>query len=42
MTPWTFSRELNRLGALGVEARRGQIVIHDAARLERFVSGEGE
>lgn len=42
MTPWTFSRELSRLGACGVEARRGQIVIHDTARLARFVSGEGE
>lgn len=42
MTPWTFSRELSRLGACGVEARRGQIVIHDKVRLARFVSGEGE
>lgn len=40
MTPWTFSRELARLDELGVEARRGQIVIHDIGRLARFVSGE--
>ena len=42
MTPWTFSRELGRLGAFGVEARRGQIVIHDTARLAQFVAGEDE
>jgi CRP-like cAMP-binding protein len=42
MTPWTFSRELGRLSELGVDAKRGQIVIHDTARLARFVSGEGE
>jgi len=42
MTPWTFSRELGRLGEFGVEARRGQIVIHDTARLAQFVAGEDE
>jgi CRP-like cAMP-binding protein len=42
MTPWTFSRELSRLSEFGVEARRGQIVIHDMARFARFVAGEGE
>ena len=42
MTPWTFSRELARLGEFGVEARRGQIVVHDTARLARFVDGDGE
>jgi len=42
MTPWTFSRELGRLAELGVEARRGQIVLHDTARLARFVADDGE
>jgi hypothetical protein len=42
MTPWTFSRELARLGEFGVEARRGQIVVRDTDRLARFVIGEGE
>lgn len=42
MTPWTFSRELARLNDLGVDAKRGQIVIRDTARLARFVAGEGE
>ena len=42
MTPWTFSRELARLDELGVEARRGQIVVRDTSRLARFVAGDGE
>ena len=42
MTPSTFSREIARLSEVGVEARRGHIVIQDTARLAKFVSGEDE
>lgn len=42
MTASTFSREIARLSEVGVEARRGQIAIHDAARLAKFVSGADE
>lgn len=41
MTPSTFSRTLAKLGTLGVEAKRGQIVIHDVRRLARFVTERG-
>jgi CRP/FNR family transcriptional regulator, dissimilatory nitrate respiration regulator len=40
MTPSTFSRTLAKLRTLGVEARRGQILIQDVQRLARFVAGE--
>ncbi len=42
MTPSTFSREIARLSDVGVEARRGHVVIHDTARLAKFVSGEDQ
>ena len=41
ITPPTLSRTLRKLAALGVEAYRGRITLHDPARLARFVEGEG-
>ncbi|WP_431858239.1 Crp/Fnr family transcriptional regulator [Azospirillum sp.] len=40
ITPPTLSRTLRKLAALGVEANRGRITLHDSARLARFVEGE--
>jgi CRP-like cAMP-binding protein len=39
MTPATFSRALRRLSAVGVEARRGRVVIHHPSRLRVIASG---
>lgn len=38
MTPATLSRALSDLAAVGVEAKRRKIIVHDVDRLARFVN----